>query len=315
MGKLHLKFKNGERRALDVNVKIHPWSLPKLDIMAGYLGIAPNYPHTPWPQMHKKKRVEMRAAISLLKKHGMTLFSGGLGGPVFKGYEKGRVQVDFSKVDESLKMMRDQRLVESYLGMAIEDLQVYRPDEWAAKEYGKSYAKILRDVIRAMKSRGAKKRWPKIRHVVGDEPDGEEAVNQSVAAAKAFRAAWAKTCIFTSLSDLSKHPNRLKFAGLIDMIYLNNHSEAAIRTLRKKGSQCALYNRRNRYQRGIYLMKLRELGCRGHMQFAFNSTHVDHWYDLDGREDDQVAVFTHPDGVLRPALELKRYAIAITDYR
>ena len=57
------------------------------------------------------------------------------------------------------------------------------------------------------------------------------------------------------------------------------------------------------------------MGCGGHMQFAFQSSHVDHWYDLDGRESDQVAVFTHPDGQLRYALELVRYREAIIDYR
>jgi len=316
-GKLQLKFRGGRIVTLPVHATIHPWRLPKLDIAYGYLGIAPNYPGTPWHEVEDKKKREMHAAIALLEKHGMNSFSGGLGGPVFNGYEKGRVQIDFSKTDESMKLLKGRGTVESYLGLAIEDLLVYQLDEGVAQEYGKPYAKILRDVLKKIRQRSKKGGWPTIRHVVGDEPDGSEAVNHSLEAAKAFKAArvGVKTSIFTSIANLSKHANRLKFAGNIDLIYLNNHSEAAISAIKRKGSDCALYNMRDRYHRGIYLLKIRQLGCRGHMQFAFNSAHVDHWYDLDGREGDQVAAFTHPDGELRPALELKRYAMAITDYR
>ena len=60
---------------------------------------------------------------------------------------------------------------------------------------------------------------------------------------------------------------------------------------------------------------MKGLGCNGHYQFAYNSVHADPWYDLDGREDDQVAVFTHSDGHLRRALDLVRYREALTDYR
>lgn len=51
------------------------------------------------------------------------------------------------------------------------------------------------------------------------------------------------------------------------------------------------------------------------MQFAFSSVHADPWYDLDGREDEQVAVFAHRDGSLRPALDFLRYREAVDDYR
>ena len=51
------------------------------------------------------------------------------------------------------------------------------------------------------------------------------------------------------------------------------------------------------------------------MQFGYHSAHADHWYDLDGRESDMVAVYTHPDGDLRPSIDLVLYRQSISDYR
>lgn len=51
------------------------------------------------------------------------------------------------------------------------------------------------------------------------------------------------------------------------------------------------------------------------MMFAFSSVHADPWYGLDGREDEWVAVYAHPDGVLRPSVDFARYRVAIDDYR
>jgi len=66
-------------------------------------------------------------------------------------------------------------------------------------------------------------------------------------------------------------------------------------------------------------MKLKRAhGCRGHLQFAFSSVHADPWYDLDGREDEQVAAFFHPGDEARPfrrSMDLMLYREAITDYR
>ena len=316
-GRLRLTFKNGERLDIPVSVIIHPWRLPQADINYGYLGIAPNYPDTPWPQIAQKKQKEMKQAIALLLKHGINSFSGGLGGPIFNGYDhRGRVKLDFTMADASMKLLRGKGkgMVESYLGLAIEGLATDRPDEDAALQYKKPYEQIVRDILKAIRLHGDRQGWRAIRHVVGDEPK-DEAEEQSIKAARVFKKAGAKTSIFTDITDEPRYRKRLQFAGLIDMIYLNDHSLSAIKTILQKGGDCALYNRFKRYERGVYLFRLKQLGCKGHMQFAFNSTHVDHWYDLDGRETDAVAVFTHPDGELRQTLELKRYRMAITDYR
>ena len=322
-GFLALSFKHHGHILLPVSVTLHPWKLPQPDLFFGYLGIAPHYPDTPWPELPRKAAREMKAAIKLLSRHGMNRFSGGLGGPVFNGYEKdhgqGAVKLDFRKADLSMSLLKKagKGPVDSYLGLAIEDFSTYRPDDEVMQEtHGKPYKAVLRDILRAIKAHAQQKHWRPLTYVIGDEPD-EDALNGTIRVARAFKAAGTgnRTSVFTSISHLSKDKKRLKLAGLVDLLYLNGHSDKALRALHHKGSAWALYNMNDRYHRGVYLYKLRALGCKGHMQYAFNSTHVDPWYDLDGRESDMVAAFTHPDGVLRPALDLKRYREAITDYR
>jgi hypothetical protein len=182
-------------------------------------------------------------------------------------------------------------------------------------EYGKPYEQVLGDVLAAMHRHGEQEGWLPILHVVGDEV-GEDAIQNSIAVSKAFHAADPKsrTAIFTSIVDPANDERR-GFAGAINRIYLNSHTEAALRDILDKGSECALYNQETRYRRGIYLYKMRGLGCVGNLKFAFYSPHVDHWYDLDGREADYLAVFAHPDGNLRLTVELIRYREAVDDYR
>jgi hypothetical protein len=204
--------------------------------------------------------------------------------------------------------------VNAYLGLGLEGLGTYEPID-TASAYKKPYEVVLGEALDVMRRKSVMSKWLPIMHVVGDEPMGE-AIGKSLALAKAFRAAdpKARTSVFTSFTDPDKD-ERAAFAGAVDRLYLNHHSTAAIDHIRSKGGECTLYNQSGRYWRGIYLLKLRQSGCRGHMQFAFSSVHADPWYDLDGREADYVAVHAHRDGSLRPDIDFLRYREAVTDYR
>lgn len=313
-GSLRLGFSDGTRHTLPVSVTLHPWMLPEADIPIGYLGSAPNYPGTPFPEVAVKREREFAAALPLLRRHGMTAVTGGLGGPQLRDYSGDRPQLDLDATQRSLAVLSQYFTgpIDSYLGLELEGISTRESDDRFAA-IGKPYARVIKDVIAALRRHGERHAWPELIHVVGDEPD-DAAVEQSLAVARALRQAGAQTSIYTSLESPRSDP-RGGLAGVVDRVHLNHHSAEAIRHLTARGSGCGLYNQLGRYRRGVYLFKLRQLGCGGHLQFAFNSVHVDPWYDLDGREDDQVAVFTHPDGHLRETLELKRYREAITDYR
>ena len=313
-GMLRLRFADGSRHALPVSVTLQPWALPDADIPIGYLGTAPGYPGTTFPEVTAKREREFVAALPLLRRHGMTAVSGGLGGPNLLDYSGKRPRLDLSATDKSLAALRQHFAgpIDTYLGLELEGISTREVDD-RFLGIGKNHAAVIKDVVAALRRHGERQGWPELIHVVGDEPD-DAAVEQSLAVARAFRQAGAKTSIYTSLDSPRRDP-RGALAGRVDHIHLNHHSGDAIRHIVASGSRCGLYNQLGRYRRGVYLFKLRELGCAGHMQFAFSSVHVDPWYDLDGREDDQVAVFTHPDGRLRETLELKRYREAGTDYR
>jgi hypothetical protein len=202
----------------------------------------------------------------------------------------------------------------SYDGLGIEGLSTSRIEDTEA-EFGKPYASVLRDVLNVVDGELARTNVREIVHVIADEPT-EDDVETVIAVANAFKQTQpaTRTAAFTSITEY-ENDRRSKLAGVVGQLLLNNHSEEAIRRIVDAGSQCSLYNQSGRYRRGIYHFKLRDLNCAGHMQFAFHSAHVDHWYDLDSRESDFVAVFTHPDGKLRVALEMMRYRQSINDYR
>jgi len=315
-GALTLTFEGGRKHAIPVRATVHPWQLPEADVPIGYLGMAVTYPETGLPIVQRRAEEQFRTAVDLLRQFGFTGISGGLGGPRFVGYELGRVRMDYTRANMTMVALRGKYAAEvlSYMGLGIEGLSTHYVED-TVSSYGEPYEKVLGDVLTVIGAKSKMSGWLPIVHIVGDEPSGE-GIDQSLAVGKAFKAAYPKsrTGIFTSFT----HPAQdeaAKFAGAINRIYLNGHSSKALEHIRSKGSECALYNQGGRYRRGIYIFKLRQLGCQGHMQFAFSAVHADPWYDLDGREGEQVAVFAHRDGSLRLALTFLRYREAVDDYR
>jgi cytochrome c peroxidase len=299
-GNLKLSFANGKTHELPVTVKVLPYKLPAADVPIGYLGLAPSYPGSSFSEVAAKQEAEMIKSIQLLHSYGMTGISGGIGGPKFQSYENGQVTMDFTQANKVMSALQGYYSdeINTYAGMSLEGFSDY------------SNTEILSKILAAIKANGLS-----LLHVVGDEPSGE-AIQTSLNMARAFKQADAnsRTAIFTSLTD-PENDERAAFAEVIDRIYLTHHNEAGIQHILQQGSECATYNLRNRYHRGVYQYKLSKLGCKGHMQFMWSSVHVDPWYDLDGRESDQSDVFTHSDGTLHHALELERYREAVDDYR
>jgi hypothetical protein len=306
-GSLRLRFGNGETHSIPISVHVHPWTLPDVDVPIGYLGASPTYPQTMFPEMGARRRSEAKLSLHLLRQHGFTMISGGPGDIRFLGYGGGQVKLDVSQVTEFLSEAR--RLfrgeVGTYGGLAIAGLP----------KYGTQYSSVLRDVLDAIRKRETTAGWPRLIYSIGDEPDGPE-IENVLSLARAFKEARedSRTMVFTSLTDI-RNDERSRFARDVSRIYLNVHTREALEYIIQNGKECALYNQHGRYRRGVYLFKLSKLGCHGHLQFAFNSVHADPWYDLDGRESDIAAVFTHPDGSLRRSLDVVRYRDAVTDYR
>ena len=315
-GTLTLRFAGGRTQTLPLAVDILPWALPPADVPIGYLGIAPSYPETSYPEVAAKRANEAALTVELLRRYGMTAAAGGTGPIHFSGYTDGRAGVDVSKLAASMELIKRHFAgeVATYGGLNIDGLQLTPPQDTQDK-FHKPFEAVVSDILREIAIKTAQIKGLPLLHVLGDEP-GEDAIPGIIAAANAFKQAdpMSRTAVFTSLLDPSKDAARA-LAGAVTKLYVNAHSEAGIKYIRQRGSECSLYNRESRYDRGVYLFKIRRLGCLGHMQFATSVVHADPWYGLDGREDEYAAVWTHPDGRLRPTLDLARTHEAIADYR
>jgi hypothetical protein len=314
-GLITLRFAGGTTVTIPMTITVRPWTLPEPDAPFGYLGVAPAYPDANYPELAARRDKELNDAVALLRRFGMNAVTGGAGNIGFSKYRDAKPLIDFTAADKSMAAIRRHFSgpVVGYAGLAVDGLSLVAPQD-TREQHKRPYETVLKDVLGAISDHAKAQAWPPLIHVVGDEPT-DEAVKDSIAAAKAIRQARpdSRTAVFTSFVD-RKDP-RAALAGAVDLLYVNHHSQASLAHVRASGSACSLYNRDTRYDRGVYAYRVRQLGCRGHMQFAFSSVHADPWYGLDGREDEYTAVFTHPDGVLRLALGFVRYREAVTDYR
>ena len=314
-GELRLSLAGGMIHSMPVTIEVYPWTLPDVDVPVGYLGTSMSYPGMHFPEVRARADREVEQSLKLLHDHGMTMISGGPGYVQFLGFAFGNAKVDFSQIDSFV--LKSQRYFRgeagTYGGLGISGLPSSEAE--ARSRYGRSYEELLRGTLQAISEHGVAAGWPHFIYSIGDEPD-DGGVQEVLDRAAFFKRAStsSRTMVFTSIRNV-RGDSRLKFAGQISRIYLNVHSKDALDYIMKNGSECALYNQGGRYRRGVYLFKLSKYGCKGYLQFAFNSIHADPWYDLDGRESDLVAAFPHPDGRLRRTVDLVRYAEALGDYR
>lgn len=314
-GELRITLADGRTHTLPMQVKLHDWKLPDLDIPVGWMGVGVVYPAGPHPEVEARRLRELPLTIDLLQAHGMNTVTGGMGGPRVVGYNAGRLEVDFTKADVVMSAIkgRFKGPVSTYLGLGLDGIPSNRTEE--ATRFGRPYGDVLRDALLAVSVHSSRNNWPQLEHVVGDEPSGGD-IDASVAAASAFRRALplARTGVFTSMVDPARDETR-KLAGVVKRLYLTLHSTKAIEYVLSKGSECSLYNQNGRYRQGVYLYKMKQLGCPGHLKFASNVAGSDPWYDLDSREMEYVAYLPHSDGRLRRMLTLVEARSAIDDYR
>lgn len=313
--KLRLRFADGAEREVPVEITVRPFALPAPDQLIGYLGMVPRYPGAVFPEVEERRRAGLEQGLALLKRWGMTAVSGGLGGPKFEGYDGDRVKLDFTDADATVGAVRRwfDTPLNTYNGLEIEGLPRHAVTD-TRPEHGKPFEDVLRDVMRATGAHARANGWPPLHYVIGDEPR-DDTLTSTLALARAFQQAApeVRTAVFTSITDPASP--EAKLIGAANLLILNKHSEAALERIRARRGEVALYNQPDRYRRGLYLHRLRDLGVKGYYQFAFSSVGADPYYALDAREDDLCAAFTHPSGELVPTLDLARFAYAVDDLR
>jgi hypothetical protein len=315
-GELRLAFADGRRLVIPVRARVRAWRLPGADLPLGWLGSVPVYTDSAFPEaIAAKREADIGPALALVRQHGMTQYSGGIGGVVPSKGES-ELTLDFSALDAVMTRGRPFPFPpHSYGGLAPRGLgfEAYQVID-TQRPLGLPYPAALGQVLAATRAHLAERNRAEPIYTVGDEPGGD-ALAKSAALADAVRAGGGRTSVFTSIID-DKSP-ALALLGHVDQLFLTLHSDWGLERVRAAGADCGTYNLAGRYARGVYQYRLHRLGCRaGYFQFAFNATHVDPYYALDGREDDFAgALPTDRPGVLIPSLDLFRFGEAVDDYR
>ena len=319
-GNLTLSLAGGAQVVLPVTVRVAPFALPEADIPYGYLGSLPNYPGGAFADaVLARAEADLIPSLDLLASEGFTAFTGGIGGPAFSGYgSDGQPKLDFTRFDLVMgaadgafafaPLSYGGLAPTGYLGLGsytITDTQT---------SLGVPHDRVMADVLGAVRAHVQAQGWPEPVYVVGDEPDVSQ-VDTASDLADSIRAAGGRSAVFTSFGDPLQA--RAALAEHVDQVYLSLHSLESMQYIQDQGGICGTYNLGGRYARGIYQFRLRTLGCTGGFyQFAYNSSHADPYYALDGREDDLVAALPGAEpGELVPTLEMERFREAVDDYR
>jgi hypothetical protein len=160
-GTVVARLASGAAVSVVVRVNVVPWGLPWADDqLHGWLGVAPTYPSTVFPEVDAKQAAELPAAAALLRRYGCTAATGGLGGPAFSGYGAGGApKVDFTAADESMQAIRTVfggADVNTYGGLAPGGVSPYGPTDYTAA-YGRTYEQV--PPRRAVCTSGAAPRW------------------------------------------------------------------------------------------------------------------------------------------------------------
>eukprot|EP00037_Helgoeca_nana_P007006 m.64114 g.64114 ORF g.64114 m.64114 type:complete len:639 (+) comp17845_c0_seq1:3215-5131(+) len=305
---VHLTFTgSGIPIVLRLPVVVSSVHLPAAGVWLGYLGMAPLYTETVWPDVAARQQQELGPSLELLNVNGMTAVTGGLGGPVYSGRApNGTVIMNFSAFDATMNAAAKvfpAVPVNTYGGLNIVG-DVSDPEDLTA---------VATAIAAHIDGRG----WPTIYESIADEPADAATIAADDAASAAIAAAKSsnfQSAAFTSFVDANDP--RTALANHTSLIILNEHSAASIADVRAKGKHWMLYNSGTRFKRGFYMCRLRALGCRGHYEFAFSSVHADPYYALDSREDDLCAARTSSTlGLLIPEIGLARLGAGTRDFQ
>ena len=215
-GELRLTFADGRRLTLPVRATVRPFLLPTANLPFGYLGSVPVYTESAFPEaIAAKRRADIAPALDLVRRHGMTQFSGGIGGALPAKGAAG-MTIDFSTLDAVMDQARRFPFPpHSYSGLAPRGLgfERYRVAD-TQRAFGAPYAEVLGRVLAATRAHLAGRGRPEPIYTIGDEPTGD-ALAPTGALADAVRAAGSKTSVFTSLTD--EQSPALPLVGRVDL--------------------------------------------------------------------------------------------------
>ncbi len=294
-------------------IKISSDPLPKLPMSIGYLGLnSVELPFIKIPKMEEKRRFYRRHSMKELAKYGLNTFSG-IPGPIWDTQKKVIDWQPFDQFLQEVKSHSEYRTLFSYLGEfpftlldndgPFRDHALGQRKKWVEKGLAKIKAQGLTFV-----------------HQFADEPAGyRDHLKEMTERAKWLKGNWPGMSLgaFTSFHD---QVDWRQFFGLVDNPSLTLAPQEFLRQLVQGKKEFGIYNwsPRNwedpRLTMGVGAYFAYIEGARHYLEWHSSAIFHLPYYDLDGRESDNMILYPHVDGVYT-SIRLVQTAMGLADFR
>jgi hypothetical protein len=318
-GTVRLAAEKGGSVAMPVRLTVRKGTLDAVDVPAGPWG------HTidlPWydDEAATSNRAMTVRSLRKLREYGFTSVSG-LPVVTYRGFKDGVPQLDFTRGDAQMKLLREQGFtmpVVTYC--AFNGLNTYYKDEAAMKAAGfLDYSAFIKAVFGAVQKHADAAGWLPVYWNIGDEPVGDD-IARAADNAAAYRKAFPKgPPYFTAASSFTggrRDDPHFLLSRQLHVADWNLHDEASVKLQHEAGSDWAFYNDGNRWTYGVYLYKAaKQHGLKFRLAWHWNAAAGDPYYALDCREDDYAWCTAGPGGELLSTVHFERLREGLDDYR
>ncbi|HYE08281.1 MAG TPA: hypothetical protein VEL07_22395 [Planctomycetota bacterium] len=304
----------GLKTKVPLTIEVLDLRLAELDFPIGFFGL--------WAPDELRGKDGTRELMTLMRRYGVTSYSGGPG-IGFHGFdEKGEPKLDFTALDAWFATAREVGFtheVFGYGGPGWVDGLDGGPHREAWEASGKTHAEMLAKVWGAVFAHAKAANWPQINHGMIDEPRVIETAQELAANLKALHAAvpelriggfysvhWDESPLSLAIQDIFK---------TVTWSALGDYREIDMAKGKEFGREMYMYNQgADRHTFGLYTWARMNQGMRGLMNWHTSAISGYQYFDLDGREPD-FAMVQHGVKETIPSLALARCREGIIDLR
>jgi hypothetical protein len=316
---VRLAAERGGSLELPLKLTVRKGTLDAVDIPVGPWSHTIDLPWFEDEAAEWNRRMTVKS-LRKLREYGFTTVSG-LPIVTLRGFKDGRPQLDFSRGDAQMKLLKENGYTMPVVTYCpFHGLNTYFKDEAAMKAAGfTDYSAFIKAVFGAIQKHADEAGWLPVYWNIGDEPVGGD-VLRAAANAEAYRKAFPQGPPFFTAASSFKGANRedphFRLSRWLHVADWNLHDESAVKLQQEAGSSWAFYNGGNRWTYGVYLYKAaKQHGMKFRLSWHWNACAGDPYYALDCREDDYCWCNAGPSGELIAAVEFERLREGLGDYR
>ncbi len=318
-GTLQVKM-HGKTIRYPIRLKIHPFSLPKLDIPVGYFGLDPvSFEYFKGEGVREVKRKWRKKVLEHLSERGFSTWTSLPSAQIRN--QGGRIKVNTDEVSWLLKLasrLGFEQPVFTYGGGFVDNLLQIDNSEYILDlphhKYRKQSARILREFL--------KRHSIPIVYNFSDEATGySQKVERDAKRAKRLKQ-WYPFLRRGGFSHSLKPGHKGEELNLsMTDISLSSVKKYHAQTLQERGLRWGFYNAAigpfevGRATFGEGLFSARWHGASHRLAWHLTLTQNYPYYDLDGRESDAMMLFPRMDGSLEVALKMEWATQGLEDYR